>query len=438
MEDRHRPRPRGRGAAPAPFWTRTRAIALYPLHGSALWSLIALTLCSLLAMLPGVGWIIGIVTWLAIYKYAFEILRHTANGHLDAPQHGFDVGDGTVLRLVLLMFLMILALALVAVLTRSLALTGLALLAIALLQPGCVISLALDGSLRRALNPAVPLGLATRIGWPYLAAFGLLFVIQASALTANRWLQQYLPPVVDDLAVTVVSTWGLFAAFHLMGYLVYQYHEVLGFEPDTLDTPDRHDPDQRLLDEAEALVRDGHTGNALETLRGAVRSRAVSLAVHELYHRLLRQGTRPDELREHARQYLSRLIDERQERRALALMRGMLDQQPDFVPAQEAHAALLAERARLAGQYQLASDILLAMLTSWPKAPQAPQWSLDAAMLLAERFGRDGEARALLQQALAISDDEEQRRRLQAALKALPQADAAPVETALGTGRRQE
>lgn len=426
MEDRHRPRSRGRPAAPAPFWTRTRAIALYPLHGPALWSLIALTLCSLLAILPGVGWILGIVTWLVIYKYAFEILRHTANGHPDAPQHGFDVGDGTVVRLVLLMILMVFAMGLVAALTRSLALTGLALLAVVLLQPGCVISLALDGSLRRALNPAVPLGLATRIGWPYLAAFGLLFVIQASALTANRWLQAWLPPVLDDLAVTVVSIWGLFATFHLMGYLVYQYHEALGFEPDALDAADRHDPDQRLLDEAEALVRDGHADSALETLRGAVRSRAVSLAVHELYQRLLAQGSRADELREHARQYLARLINERQERRALALMRTMLDLQPDFAPAQDTHGSLLAERARLAGQHRLASDILLVLLKTWPRAPQAPQWALDAAMLLAERLGRDDEARALLLHALTISDDQEQRRRLQAALKALPQpvADA--------------
>lgn len=427
MEDRrYRTRARsGHSAAPAPFWTRTRAIALYPLQGSALWTLVALTLCSLLGILPGVGWIIAIVTWLAIYKYAFEILRHTANGHPESPQHGFDVGDGTVLRLILLMILMVAAVAAVALLTRSPALTGVALLLAALLQPGCVISLALDGSLRRALNPAVSLGLATRIGWPYLAAFGLLFVIQGSAFTANRWLHRYLPPVLDDLAITVVSIWGLFATFHLMGYLVYQYHEVLGFEPDALDAPDRHDPDRPLLDEAEGQVRDGHPEAALETLRAAVRSRAVGLPVHELYHRLLRQGARRDELREHARHYVSRLVDERQERRALALMREMLDQQPDFVPAQDAQAALLAERARLAGQYQLASDILSAMLKTWPRSPQAPQWSLDAAMLLAERFGRDDDARALLRQGLAASEDEEQRRKLQAALKALSGTDIA-------------
>lgn len=419
MEDRHRPRG-GRSAAPEPFWTRIRAIALFPLHGAAFWSLLALTLCSLLGLLPGIGWVLQLVVSLATYRYAFEVLRHTAHGHPGAPDYGLDLDDGAVWRLFVVLIVAMFVFFLVAATTRSVPVVVLTLAGILLLLPGSLISLAMDGSLRRALNPMVPLALALRIGWPYLAAFCLLFVIMASALTAAAWLHRYLPPLVSELAVNFMSIWGLFAVFHLLGYLVYQYHEALGFEPDATALARPHDPDQRLLDEAEALVRDGHTDSALETLRGAVRSRAVSLPVHELYHRLLLRGDRPDELREHARQYLSRLFDERQERRALALARAMLDRQPDFVPAQQAHAEQLAERARLAGQQQLASNLLLAMLKAWPRATQAPQWSLDAAMLLAERFGRDDEARALLQQALAASQDEEQRRKIEAALKAVP------------------
>jgi hypothetical protein len=221
MEDRHRAgASRARRSTPAPFWTRTRAIALYPLRGGALFALIALTLCRLLGMLPGIGWILGMVTALAIYKYAFEILRHTADGYMEAPERGFDIGDGVVLRLLALMIVLGAVVAAAALLAGPV--VGLlTLLAVVLLQPGFLISLAIDGSLRRALNPAVSIGLALRIGWPYLAAFGLLFVIQASALTAARWLQHYLPPLASDLAVGVVTIWGLFSAFHLMGYLVY-------------------------------------------------------------------------------------------------------------------------------------------------------------------------------------------------------------------------
>ncbi|MBO9830030.1 hypothetical protein J7373_17400 [Xanthomonas sp. A2111] len=421
MEDRRRAGARrAHRSTPEPFWARTRAIALYPLHGGALYALIALTLCSLLGMLPGIGWILSIVTSLAIYKYAFEILRHTADGYLDAPERGFDIGDGVVVRLFALMIVLGVAV------FAALLLTGpvgglLMLLAVVLLQPGFLISLAMDGSLRRALNPAVSIGLALRIGWPYLAAFGLLFVIQASALGAAAWLQRALPPLVADLAVTVVTIWGLFAAFHLMGYLVYQYHAVLGYEPaaDAAGAFARHDPDQRVLDEAEQLVRDGHTEDALQVLRSEVRTRAVSLGVHELYQRLLRGSTRHDERREHTRQYIHRLLQEKQERRALALQREALDTDPDFAPLLPEQATLLAERAQLAGQFRLAADGLQAALRAWPKAPERSVWSLQAALLLAERFGEDAQARDLLEDALNRCDDEMQRSKLQAALRAV-------------------
>ncbi|MXV09126.1 MULTISPECIES: DUF4013 domain-containing protein [unclassified Xanthomonas] len=421
MEDRRRAgASRAHRSTPEPFWARTRAIALYPLRGGALYALIALTLCSLLGMLPGIGWILGIVTTLAIYKYAFEILRHTADGYLDAPERGFDVGDGVVVRLLALVILLGVAV------FAALLLTGpvgglLMLLAVVLLQPGFLISLAMDGSLRRALNPAVSIGLALRIGWPYLAAFGLLFVIQASALGAATWLQRALPPLVADLAVTVVTIWGLFAAFHLMGYLVYQYHAVLGYEPaaDAATAFARHDPDQRVLDEAEHLVRDGHTEDALQVLRSEVRTRAVSLGVHELYQRLLRGSARHDERREHTRQYMHRLLQEKQERRALALQREALDADADFVPLLPEQATLLAERAQLAGQFRLAADGLQAALRAWPTAPERSTWSLQAALLLGERFGEDAQARRLLEDALTRCDDDVQRGKLQAALRAV-------------------
>ncbi len=63
------------------------------------------------------------------------------------------------------------------------------------------------------------------------------------------------------------------------------------------------------------------------------------------------------------------------------------------------------------------------MLRAWPKRSESLQWSLDAALLLAERYNRDDEARTLLRDALARCEDDEQRRRLEAALNALgPQA----------------
>ncbi|PPT44656.1 hypothetical protein XarbCFBP8132_01290 [Xanthomonas arboricola] len=145
----------------------------------------------------------------------------------------------------------------------------------------------------------------------------------------------------------------------------------------------------------------------------------MSLAVHELYQRLLRQHHRNDELREHTRQYINRLLQEKQERRALALQREALDGDSTFTPLTPEHATLLAERAKMAGQFQLATDGLLAAIAAWPRDRMMPAWSLDAGLLLGERFGRDEQARAVLQNALAQCDDDALRTKLEAVLKAV-------------------
>ncbi|NYI18186.1 hypothetical protein FHR53_001979 [Xanthomonas arboricola] len=418
MEDRFRAR-KAVQAAPAPFWTRIPAIATYPLRGSALYALIALTLCSALLVLPGILKLLVMgVLGMATYTYAFDILRHTADGQADAPRLGYNSFDSSVLRLILLAIALGIVIGAAAVVAGPFGLT-IAYVATLLLLPGMLISLAIDGSLRRALNPAVSIDMAMRIGWPYLAAYGLLYVIQGSGTAAAFIALTYLPPIVREATTLVASIWALFASFHLMGYLVYQYHEALGYAPNGGDVQERADPDQRLLDEAEHHVREGHTDEAFQAVRGAVRSRAVSLAVHELYQRLLRQHHRSDELHEHTRHYINRLLQERQERRALALQREALDSDPAFTPLLPEQATLLAERAKMAGQFQLATDGLLAAIAAWPRDPMLPSWSLDAGLMLAERFGRDDQARALLQHATERCDDAAQRAKLDAALRAV-------------------
>lgn len=397
---------------PVPFWLRLRAISTYPFRGAALSSLITLTLLSLLGIVPVLGWIIVLLLWIGAYKYAFEILRNTADGRMEAPEVVLGTDDGVVIRL-LGMMLVLGAVAIVALVVGGPVIGLCVLAAIVFLQPGCVMSLALDGSLSHALNPATSLRLVTRIGWPYLAVFGLLFVIQASALTASAWLSRVMPPVLADLSVTAVSFWGLFATFHLMGYLIYQYHDVLGYEPDKpASLPGRHGPDHDLLAEAEDYVRAGQLDTALELLGSEARSRAVGIEVHELYHRLLRQQGDQPALIGHAGQYLNLLMLEagpQHERRALGLLREALDADATFVPLQIEHAGQLVERARLAGQSQLAVDTWRALLGVHPRHPDAPAWGLAAALMLSDRLGRDDEARTLLAQARQRCEEQAQR-----------------------------
>lgn len=407
-------------ARPVPFWNRLRQISLYPVRGAAFYTLIVLTLFSLLGALPGLGWLATSVTWLAAYKYAFEILRSTADGHMEPPESVLKVEGGVVWRLIALQIICM-VIALLALLIGGPIVGLIAIAVIVFAQPGCIMSLAMDGSLSTALNPATPFAIIARVGWPYLAVFGLLFVIQASAATASHWMGKLMPPLIGGPLLTVIAFWGLFAAFHLMGYLLYQYHEELGFDPESHrnQLPTLHNRDSELLDRVQALIRDGHNEAAKETLRGEIRTRSVSAETHELYHRLLRSDGSAAERGEHSRQYLNLLMMEKQDNRALTVLREALEADPAFTPMQDEHGERLAERARMTGQTQLALDTLRAMLRQSPRSPSAPRWALDSALLLVDRFGRDDEARAILEQALARCEDPVLREKLEAALKPL-------------------
>ena len=59
------------------------------------------------------------------------------------------------------------------------------------------------------------------------------------------------------------------------------------------------------------------------------------------------------------------------------------------------------------------------MFKAWPREPEATQWALQAALLLGERYNRDAEALQLIDEALQRCEDEEQRRKLEAARQAL-------------------
>ncbi|MCC8363525.1 hypothetical protein LK996_10620 [Lysobacter sp. A6] len=407
-------------ATPEPFWQRIPSIILYPVRGAALVMLVMLAVAAIFRGIPLLGLVVSIAMWVGAYKFAFEVLRRTADGHMDSPEVAISVDNGVVWRFLGLQLILGLLLG-VCLLTGSevVFFGGLALLVF--LQPALTMTLAMTESLGDALSPSNAFSIVARIGWPYLAVVGLLFVIQASAMTAGAWLAAFMPGPVAGWLATVLGFWGLFSAFHLMGYLLYQSHEALGFDPGVAQlaalrsqyTPASVDD---VVAEAEARVRDGRIDEARSLLRGEINTRAVGPEVHDLYRRLLQQAGNAEAVNEHARQYLHRLMLDKQERRALGLLRECLDADATFVPLEIAHGERLAEQARFGGQAQLAVDTLHALFNAHPRHPDSARWGLQAAMLLLERFDRGSEAKVLLERTRARTEDEAMLQKIDAAM----------------------
>lgn len=394
-----------------PFWSRLRAIMAYPFRGAAGITLLVLVLAMmLLGWFPVVGFLAVIICWLAAYKYAFEILQETAHGRLEAPERVLQVEDSVVLHYLGLQIVLLGVPLLVGMRAPGIGL-GL-LIASALVQPVATMVLAMTGSIVPALSVPRWLAVIARIGWAYAALVALLFVIQISASNATELLARALPVLLAQPLAIAFTLWGLFATFHLMGYLIYQYHRELDFEPEAVVglpglPPDR---DQTLLDAAAERIRAGEAEAARSLMAEEIASRAVSAEVHELYRRLLQQADDRAERLRHGRVFLHLLLLEKQERRALALARECLDLDPDFTTPQPEDAAGLSERAAALGQRGLATDLLRAAIRAAPKHPSMPAWTLRAADLLLLQAGSEDEVRVLLERARERADEADRER----------------------------
>ncbi|HJU38668.1 MAG TPA: DUF4013 domain-containing protein [Tahibacter sp.] len=384
---------------PTPFWERIRDISTYPAHADALMTVGVLSVFSLTTLLGGlIGLFFYLLTLAYLYKYCFEVLRASADGRLEPPASGLNTeasGWGAI-------GLQITLTVIVALSFFGGVIVGFATALIVILAlPGVAMSYAMDQNFARALNPGTWFEIMGRIGWGYFAAFGLVLVILASsAVVQNFFARAGLPTFIALPLVFFASGYGFVATFHLMGYLIYQYADQLGYEPQIQKPLSRtpNDPDQALLDDVAQMLRDGEIDMAYDTMREHVRSRGGTEAVHAQYRKLVRMKGDTAELMRHGQEWIAVLLNQDKEKAALDVARELVELDPAWVPKDAEANTRLAQRASALNQTQLALRLVNGFHKRHPKSADIPANYLLAARLLSERMGKDAEAKALLMQ----------------------------------------
>ncbi len=416
-----------------PFWQRLREISLYPTQPGALITLIVLSLARLLGLLPGVGRIVTVLVLVALYKFAFEVLRATANGHMEPPENALDMEESVGRQGVMLQGAFI-VLAFLSFIVGGVLLGedgiwfGIAVSLLLLLGwPGACMSLAIDQNFWHALNPGTWMQIMSRLGWPYFLAFGLMALIFLSSANAQSLVQGVLPLLIGLPVLYFISGYALLATFHLMGYLIWQYQDELGYTPDTPHAPlsnPNADPDQAVLDDVAQMIRDGETDMAYETLRAHLRERGGTEALHTQYRKLLRLRADSTELIRHGREWLPMLLAQDREKAAVELCRELVELDPTFVVNDAESNTRLAKRAAALGQTQLALRLINGFHKRHPKSADIPEMYLLAARLLSERMGKDAEAKALLMQIRTAYPDHPLQPQIDALLKLIESVNA--------------
>lgn len=389
-----------RNRAIEPFWQRLSQITTYPLQREALFTIVALAVMRLVVYVPLLGWLLDLFVLIAILRYAGEVLYRTAHGRMDPPA-GYSADDSrgwTLFWVLLALVLLALFGGLVAAAVEAPWVGTATIAVIALVAPGAMISAAIDGDWQRALNPTLWLQVMLRLGAPYLLLAVLCVMILLSEANTQAFMQPLMPGPFAVVMSGLISHYALVASFHLMGYVVYQYHEVLEFAVDARMAPlaRRDDVDAELLAQSQALAADGDLAAAETILREHIRERGGSDAVRARHRKLLRMRGDTAALLADGREWINMLIAREHERRALEVWRECRELDPGFWPSDPALVLRLAQTAAALGLSELALKSTSGFHKAFPKhADIVPNYLL-AARLLVDRYGRDAQALELL------------------------------------------
>ncbi len=391
----------GTGNAVAPFWRRLGHCFAYPLYPAPFIVILVLTLLGMAVHGVFMGPLLELALWAVTMKYAYVVLEDVAHGHLrPRPITGEAIATGLELPFKQILLLM----AIGAADTAVLRLLGPSAFALAfffstLALPANIMVLVLERSFFKAFDPATVLTVIKRIGLPYLLLWFVLMSVGGGSAAAVHFAMQWLPGTVGLAVGDLLAMYFLLVMFATMGYVLYQYHEELGYEVEEPQAPGAAPaaaPVSPELRQAEILIQEGKTEEALARLAQLVRGSPADDAARERHLRLLRAVDDKDGHCRACQDYISYLFCQERHAQALKALAGCRRYDPTVKPAGAKERLELAKLLKAEGQGRAAMALLSNLHQDHPGFSGTPEAYLLVAQLMCEQFGEDAKALQVL------------------------------------------
>lgn len=403
-----------------PFWARLREFFLYPFHLAPLLVLISLTVLTILIMqVPGWNHRVDFLLWrlprnflfllplmFVFLKYAQSVLEDTAHGYLKPkPLSAEQLTENGFIVIKLLSLLMVFNL----LEFSALDLFGRAgqhvmVFILAFATPAAIMVLAMEDNLFSALNPALVGSVILRIGTPYIILFLLFYLLHIARDTMFGLLVGVVDRSLTAAVFVFVSMYFYLIMFNMMGYLLYQHHEELGFsiEVDVEEYTDtsKKDVESEVSPElraVEILIHEGKTDEAIKQLHGVVRTSPTDLEARERLLKLLRLTGNNALHKEQGQAYISYLVSENKLTQAAKVYQACYEFDKSFKPGKANERVELGKFLRQNGQPKLAMAVLNNLHKDFPAYDNVPQAYLMVAQMLCEQFNEDARARQVLE-----------------------------------------
>jgi tetratricopeptide (TPR) repeat protein len=381
-----------------PFWNRMPRIFSYPLSMQPLLLMSVLAVATMFLAGPGIiSALLNGAMWLIVIKYSFESLKATAGGNLKPPSISVKTISKDFQQVFKQFGIYIAIFIAFGLINAKLGIfIGFAFMIVALFfVPAMIILLVTTGSLFHALNPIVFVGLAFRIGWAYFLMYLFLFLLASAPAYLSQYVIRFLPAELHLMLFGFAKSFYTIVSYHLMGYVILQYHKKIGYQVDYEDfkdpnsedyTPKAVDPDANVLREVAPLIQGGKLDEAISAIEKMTQEQEISgVDLSERYYNLLKMRKRKAALLKHGVKYLDILTDKNEKNRAIAVFAECRKLDAGFLPAATA-LFKLAGWLNETGKTKAAVAVYNCLVKSYPKNPLVPKSYYRVAQIFHDRL----------------------------------------------------
>ncbi len=376
---------------------------IYPLQLHAILLVMALALLS--ALFP-TTLLVYLFCFVVSTKYAYTVLTTTAKGNLKAPQMSIELFNSNVLQ-VFKQYILFAALGGIATLiAKYTGIVGMGAFGLIcfILMPAMFMVLVSSNSVLAALNPMIVVPIVTRIGWRYALMFLFLLLLLMAPAAILYLAPESLPAGVGVFLATFFQHYYTFIAYNLMGYVLLQYHEEIGFDVDydyfikSSQTKKEQEqvpttPEEILTNQINIMVKSGQHEEALALIREESRGKENDVELSDKYFNLLKICQKRDSYIKHGPYHLGLLINQHKKAKAIKVYQELADDKEIEIPASSVLTIgrLFFER----GEHQNASNCYISFIKSNPGHEKLPDAYFPLIKLLNEHTGNKPKAKQL-------------------------------------------
>ena len=396
-----------------PFWSRMPKIFGYPFQLHPL--LLNIALAILVSFFPE-STLVRLAFFVIATKYAYAILATTAKGSVKAPDITFQLINQDVEQVFKQYGVFIIIGVMTGFLFRLAGPVGgfIFLLLVSIFAPAILMMLVVTNSVLAAINPFKFVPIATRIGRHYFLMYLFIFFLYSAPAVLFNFIPLSVPVFITTFVIVFFQQFYTFIIYHLLGYILLQYHEEIGYQVDYEFFLQQSKPDdfkeesdrEKLLNQLDILVKSGNHEAAIKYLLRETDGKFDDVDLSEQFLILLKMAQNSAGLEKHAKDHLALLTQKDKITKAIATYTDYFSGNNNMAPPPDC-LIKIAKWLDDRGQFQKAIDCYVSFINFFKKHPELPEVYFSLAKILHEKTNNTSKAREIFQSLLLTYPDHE-------------------------------